>query len=379
MKMRIVRVSLLLLLGLIFASPASAQVTVPVKFNTREKGEDKKIGHWGVDATWLNFYNAKFSKKNAGDDIDFVRVGFYLHEKTNQDGSLSAGQIKMLDDSLKYVHMIDAKLPLKLSPNNMKGVIDWYKNPDGSANLGRWYNVMEKTKEYLEAKGHKIIAIEVFNEPDFKRWNMGNRADLNKLSQMCKDWDVLRVGPCTLSTTPLVPWYKAIEANIDAGATHTLGGKMKEYTDFIKGVKRRKKQFINPEVHSLVEVIVGAEEGMDAACWWDQINVGRAAFMRASEGKRIAYVPVEQNWSAACVYRAPDGVLYGFASSNERTNGKETIFNFVCSNVDATYYLYGKSDKAVFRKKGKPFAVQAKDESIGKKSITHWFTIVPAK
>ena len=62
-------------------------------------------------------------------------------------------------------------------------------------------------------------------------------------------------------------WYDEIDSNLEVGGTHTLNGTMKQYIDFIDTVKGDKKSFMNPEVHSLVEVIVGAEEGMDSACW----------------------------------------------------------------------------------------------------------------
>ncbi len=360
-------------------STASGETSATVTFDTRVPGKTKSIKTWGIDATWLNFYNARASARNAGEMIDFIRIGFYLHEPFNEDGSLSAGQIEMLDKSLEFVNTVDKNLPLMLSPNNMKGIIEWYKEADGRANIERWYHVMLKTREYVELKGYRVVALEVFNEPDWKKWNMGTKEDLNELFERCEDWGVLRVGPATLSTGPAESWYEAIRKNIDCGGTHTLGGSMKQYIDFIQTVKKDRKHFKNPEVHALVEVIVGAEEGLDSVCWWDQINVGRAAFMKACQGRRIAYEVVEENWSAACVYRGPDDVLYGFAGTNERTNGKPTRYKFVCRNEDVTYCLNGNRKKGEFRKKGEPFWVQAKDDSGEKKTITRWFTIVPGK
>ncbi|MDF7824025.1 hypothetical protein P4B35_08370 [Pontiellaceae bacterium B12227] len=374
------KISFVLTAGLMVAAGAAyAAGTETVTFDTRVAGKTKSIKTWGIDATWVNYHNASASRDNAGDQIDFIRIGFYLHEPYNDDGSLSSGQIAHINKALKFVNMVDKKKPVMLSPNNMKGIIDWYKKSDGSADLDRWYNVMLKTREYVETKGYKVVALEVFNEPDWKSWNMGKQEDLNNLFKRCEDWGVLRVGPATLSTTSARSWYGAIRKNIDSGGTHTLGGTMAEYIDFIRLVKKDRKHFKNPEVHALVEVIVGAEYGMDSVCWWDQINVGRAAFMKASLGKRIAYECVEENWSAACVYRGPDDVLYGFASTNERTNGKPTRYKFVCKNEDVTYCLNGNTDEGEFREKGKPFWVTAKDESGEKKTITKWFTIIPGK
>jgi hypothetical protein len=358
---------------------AAGETTKTVKFNTRDAGETKAITSWGEDATWINYYNAKKSAQYAGDEIDFVRIGFYLHVPYNDDGSLSKGQIEMLDKALKFVDMIDSDLPVMLSPNNEKGIIEWYKASDGSANTERWYNVMIKTKEYVEARGHKVIATEVFNEPDWAKWNMGKKKDFDEILKECSDWKVLRVGPSTLSSNQTESWYDAIGKNLEAGSTHTLHGTMEQYIDFIDTVKKDRKAFMNPEVHSLAEVIVGAEEGLDHACWWDQINECRANFMRACQGQRMAYEAVEQNWSAACIYRGPDGGLYGFASTNERDNGIATRYKFICANEDVTYCPNGNTKKGVFRKKGEPYEVQTKISGDEKKTRTQWFTIVPGK
>ena len=101
---------------------ASAQTKKTIKFDTRDEGEEKAVKYWGLDGTWLNFYNARASKKHAGDLIDFIRIGFYLHEETRSNGRLSDGQIEMLDEALRYVHVVDEKMPIKLSPNNMRAL-----------------------------------------------------------------------------------------------------------------------------------------------------------------------------------------------------------------------------------------------------------------
>lgn len=183
-----------LLIGSVTAFGAT---TKTVKFDTRNAGESKAVTNWGEDATWVNYYNAKKSAEYAGSEIDFVRIGFYLHEPYNEDGSLSAGQIEMLDSALKFADMIDAKIPIMLSPNNEKGILDWYKKSNGSARIDRWYNVMLKSKEYVEARGHKVVAVEAFKEPDWKKWNMGGQDDLDELLELCEDWGVERVGPST--------------------------------------------------------------------------------------------------------------------------------------------------------------------------------------
>jgi|GEM_PF-3833421 len=58
------------------------ETTKTITFKASDEGEDKSLNHWGVDATWLNMHNAHFTKRNAEGLIDYVRIGFFLHEST---------------------------------------------------------------------------------------------------------------------------------------------------------------------------------------------------------------------------------------------------------------------------------------------------------
>ncbi|MBN2164574.1 MAG: hypothetical protein JXR25_07040 [Pontiellaceae bacterium] len=82
--------------------------------------------------------------------------------------------------------------------------------------------------------------------------------------------------------------------------------------------------------------------------------------MRAFQGNRLAYEAVEKNWSAASVYRAPDGSLHGFVGCAERENGIPSEYRFVCMNEDVTYYPDGNMAEGQFRKRDEPFTIQAK-------------------
>ena len=354
--------------------PGWAFSAITVRFNTRDTGKSKSIENWGIDATWASWNNTQESVKNAGPEIDFVRIGFYMHEQYNEDGSLGADQIAKLDNALRVAEIVGPEVPVMMSPHNEEGIIDWYKNSDGSAQLDRWYHVMEKTREYIEAKGHKVVFVEAFNEPDYGEWNMGTQDDLDALLKRLEKWKVLRVGPSVMDTGQAEPWYDEIDRNLDAGSTHTLYGTMEQFADFIDEVKGDRKKAFCPESHSIAEAMAGAEAGVDVCAWWGPIDEARANFMRACQGKRLAYAQEEDNWSAACVYRAPDGTLHGFVGANERENGITTTYKFVCSNEDVTYYPDGDMEKGQFREKGEPFEIQAKPPQ-GERS--QWIRIVP--
>ncbi len=354
------------------AVSARAETTKTIKFNTRDPGRDKSISEWGIDATWASWNNTQESVKNAGGEIDFVRVGFYMHEEYNADGSLSADQISKLDHALNCAKLVRPDVPIMISPHNEEGIIDWYKDSD----FDRWYHVMMKTKEYIESKGHKVIYLEAFNEPDYGDWNMGSPDDLDELLERLEGWNVLRVGPSVMNCDGAEEWYDEIDRNVDAGSTHTLYGSMDAFLDFIEEVKGDRKKLFCPESHSIAEAMAAAESGADYCAWWAAIDEARANFMRACQGKRLAYVAVEPNWSAACVYRAPDKTLHGFVGSAERENGITTKYRFVCANEGVTYYPSGDMDQGHYRERGKPFEVLAKPPN-GPRS--QWIRIVPGR
>jgi len=344
-----------------------------IKFDTSQKGESKAVHEWGIDATWASWNNTQESVRNAGDEIDFVRVGFYMHEEYNDRGRLSRDQKNKLDEALKCAKMVDRHIPIMISPHNEQGIIDWYKD----SGFDRWYHVMEETRDYIEKEGHKVIYVEAFNEPDYAQWNMGTKDDLDELFERLEDWKIMRVGPSVMNCDGAESWYDGIKRNIDAGSTHTLYGSMDAFVDFMEDVKQDRKIPFCPELHSIAEAMAGADVGVEYMSWWGPINEARAAFMRACQGMRLAYEAVERNWSAACVYRAPDGTLHGFAGTAERENGITTEYKFVCSNEDVTYYLDGDMKRGQFRRKGEAFKVEAKPDGEG--PISRWVKIVPGR
>jgi len=370
MKMhRMIYVSVAMLFGTAVSGLAATSKTI--RFDTSQQGESKPVHEWGIDATWASWNNTQESVRNAGDEIDFVRVGFFMHERYNADGSLSRDQISKLDEALNCAKLVDKNIPIMISPHNELGIIDWYKE----SGFDRWYHVMEKSREYIESKGHKVVYLEAFNEPDYGDWNMGDEDDLDQLLERLAGWKIMRVGPSVMNCDGAESWYDEIDRNVDAGSTHTLYGSMGDFIDFMEKVKRDRKIPFCPELHSIAEAMAGADVGVEYMSWWGPINEARAAFMRACQGMRLAYEPVERNWSAAGVYRAPDGTLHGFAGTAERENGITTEFRFVCTNEDVTYYLDGDMTNGQFRKKGETFEVEAKPGGNG--PISRWVKIVP--
>lgn len=67
------------------------------------------------------------------------------------------------------------------------------------------------------------------------------------------------------------------------------------------------------ELHNVMEAMVGVEYGMQTGIWWGTAERARGEFMKASFGERLGYAENRDAWSAAAVYRSPEGKLQGFA------------------------------------------------------------------
>ena len=111
---------------------------------------------------------------------------------------------------------------------------------------------------------------------------------------------------------------------------------MTSWVNFIEHVKSTGKPFVNPELHSLGEAIVGAEHGMVSGIFWGDVLRARGLFVQASDGKRLGYAEDLGRQSAAAVYRAPDGNMYAFAGGVERF-GAPTAYRFVSADADVYF------------------------------------------
>jgi hypothetical protein len=69
-------------------------------------------------------------------------------------------------------------------------------------------------------------------------------------------------------------------------------------------------------------------------------RICRGEFVKASDGVRLAYAEHRKNWTAASVYRAPDGKVQAFIGGSER-QAVATTFKFVSVDHDVFFDGYG--------------------------------------
>jgi hypothetical protein len=308
-------------------SPAAlAQNTVP--FSVNAPGVTKAVVEWGIDTALYYHDQNRQSVANMGAaNIDVVRLTFNPVEPliANPGGGYSLNQVNKdaINFQLGLASLAGTK-PLSLLPGNFGPVYDTLQ----------WERTIKATQEYINSRpgwgATPIVAIEAFNEPDFWQGE-GSPADFNNLIARLKTYPEFQntefPAASTLNSNNARWWYDQIP-QATQGSSHLLGGTMTSYVNFMDYVKSTGKEFVNPELHSLGEAIIGAEHGMTSGVWWADALRARGLFVQASDGKRLGYHEDLQRQSAAAVYRAPDGEVYAFAGGVERF-GAATSYRFV--------------------------------------------------
>ncbi len=121
-----------------------------------------------------------------------------------------------------------------------------------------------------------------------------------------------------LNTDQALSWYNALKGLLNEGNTHQLAGSFDNYALFYKTVRANGHHATNDELHNVMEAMVGVEYGMQTGIWWGTAELARGEFVKASFGRRLAYAEHRPNWTAASVYRSPEGKVQAFVGSSER-------------------------------------------------------------
>lgn len=308
-----------------------------VNFAVGAPGIDKSIDKWGLDVTWTSSDNLRRGMLYMGEDLDWVRVGFLITAPM-ENGEYSAAKKAELDGMAELAKL--AGKSITMSPGTGSGVDPYFKTSSG-VDPERWIETMEFAAKYYRDKwGLKIVSVEPFNEPDYGEWQEGPAENLAEVMKRMRSRPTFKgmgiAGPSCLGVDRAVEWWPKIKRYATEGTTHILGGSFDDYTKFYRDVITSGKYPYNPEVHNVVECIVGADFGLKGCIWWGPAERTRAAFIKACQGKRLGYAEDRKRWTAAAVYRAPDGRVLAFLGSSERT-GIPTTYRFVCKDRDVYF------------------------------------------
>lgn len=308
--------------------------TVP--YSVSDPGISKPI-IWGLDTAWPNEENMRRGIAFMGADrVDLVRVSF---QPTHPliDGELQTEQVDWINFRLNLVDLTGPETKVVINSDH-PSVDPWY---DGSAS--RWAQLMDVTTRRFQEAGRTVVSIAPFNEPDYG-WGQGSMEDFYNIAGELRNnprFNSIRIsGGNTLSSDQALPWYNFLKDRLDEGNTHQLAGSFDNYARFYETVRANGDHATNDELHNVMEAMVGVEYGMQTGIWWGTAELARGEFVKASDGERLGYAEHRPNWTAASVYRGPEGKVQAFGGTSER-QAVTTTYRFVSKDRDVYYDGHG--------------------------------------
>lgn len=305
---------------------------------------------WGMDVAWNDGGNVMRGTNYIGRVVLSVgRVSFQPSDLVSDDFKLSAAQQKTLQSRLNNM-AISGVRDINLNcdhevlcnkdnfPNADQNYANYYGKPE------EWYKVIKATMLYCNSKGFNVVSVSPFNEPDYTAWKEGTQAHFKAIAKLIsEDEDFKNVRICagnTLNCDQALSWYNAVKPYVNEGNTHQLAGSFDTYAKFWETVKKDGNYATADELHNTMEAFVGIHYGMDAGIWWGYDGICRGEFCRASYyGKEIGYGENRGAWSAAAVYKRPEGRIDAFLGTSER---QATNSSYELISTDRQIYFDGK-------------------------------------
>lgn len=327
--------------GLAQQSVSSTLVAQPVadrtvRFDLNDEGKHLPI-LWGLDTAWPSEDNIRRGVAFMGSsNVDVVRVSFQpTHELVNNE--LHSEQIKWINTRIGLANLANPKAQLVINSDH-PSVHAWY-----SGNAARWALLMDLTTRRYQHAGRNVVTISPFNEPDYG-WGQGTITDFYNIAGELRNnplFDTIRIsGGNTLNTDQALNWYNQLKPRLNEGNTHQLAGSFDNYAAFFTAVRANGHHATNDELHNVMEAMVGVEYGMQTGIWWGTAEYARSEFVKASDGVRLGYAEHRPNWTAASVYRHPEGKVQAFVGSSER-QAVTTTYRFVSANRNVFYDGHG--------------------------------------
>lgn len=307
-----------------------------VTFSVSDTGVYKPI-IWGLDLAWLSESNIRRGIAFMGADrIDLIRASFQPTLPL-VNGDIQGTQITDLNTRLSLIDLTGSKTKVMLNCD--------HPSVDASylGNAANWAALIDATAKRVQARGRTIVSVSPFNEPDFG-WGQytgsnGQRDFFNIATELRKNprFDSIRIcGGNTLNSDQALPWYNALKTNLDEGNTHQLAGSFDNFAAFYQAVRANGDMAAGDELHNVMEAMVGVEYGMQTGIWWGTAEYARGEFVKASDGRRLAYAEHRPNWTAASVYRSPEGRIQAFGGTSER-QAATTTYKFVSKDKDVFF------------------------------------------
>lgn len=304
-----------------------------VLYNLADTGVSRPLT-WGLDLAWISRENIRRGIAFMGSDrVDVVRSSFTPTDSL-VNGDLKTAELNVLNQRLSIMDLLGSNTVVMLNDDNPT-VAAWYKG-----NASHWAQLMDVTTRRVQDHGRKVVSIAPFNEPDNTATGQGTVTDFYNIAGELRNnprFDSIRIcGGNTLNDDQSLVWYNPLKDRLDEGNTHQLAGTFDNYATFYKTVTTNGHHATNDELHNVMEAMVGVEYGLQTGIWWGTAELARGEFVKASDGRRLGYAEHRTNWTAASVYRNPDGKVQAFGGTSER-QAVTTTYRFVAKDRDVFY------------------------------------------
>ena len=334
---------------------ANKRTDATIVFNTNDEGVKTPV-LWGLDTAWPDEWNMRRGTTFIGKgQLGTGRVSFQPSDLIGDDLQLSEDQKKDLDERLKLISYSGVKdIALNCDHEVLCAYGDdvteeWIaKAAQHRENYvgkpAEWIKLFKATTNYCREKGFNVVSIAPFNEADYTGWNQGSMANFKEICRLMKEdsyFDGIRVsGGNTLNCDEALKWYNGLSPYLDEGNTHQLAGSFDNYANFFTTVRANGHYATADELHNVMEAMVGVEYGMQTGIWWGFDGRARGEYCRATFGDRIAYGEDRVHWTAASVYRMPDGRIQAFGGTSER-QANNSSYRIVSQDKVAYFDGYG--------------------------------------
>lgn len=304
-------------------------------FDYKGAGISKPV-EWGLDLAWLDENNIiKGTRFMDRENVSIVRSSFMPTQPLVNGTEL---QLEALINTDKRIDIIKRNFG-----NNIKVSLNCDHPSVNSYFYGspvNWANLIESTTIRHQQAGLNITTVAPFNEPDYPYTGQGSIQDFYNIVSILNTrprFNNIRIsGGNTLNNDEASYWYNYLKpAGLKEGNTHQLAGNFDTYANFFQAVVADGNHATADEMHNVMDAIVGLEYGLNTGIWWGWAEYARGELCKATKGARLGYSEHRPNWTAAAVYRSPQGKVQAFAGTSER-------------QAATTTYRYVSKDKAVY-------------------------------
>lgn len=316
-----------------------------VPFEYDGEGKEYSVS-WGMDVAWNWDVNVIRGTNHINkNNLKVGRVSFQTTDLVDDEGNLSNAQKRALNSRLNNISKSGVKdIIFNSDQEAYYPTAEYVDNYFGKPQ--QWYRLIKASVKYAQSRGFNVVTVSPFNEPDYSAWKQGSKANFKEVARLIsqdEEMAGIRISAGnTLNCDQASSWYNAVKPYVTEGNTHQLAGSFDNYAAFWQEVAKDGNHVTADELHNTMEAFIAAHYGMQTGIWWGFDGVCRGHYCQATSGggAELGYAENRGNWTAASVYRLPNGRVKAFMGASER-QAKPTTFEMVSLDRDAYFDGYG--------------------------------------